>query len=91
MKQQINTDAVIKRLKRIEGQVRGVIRMVEAGKSCEEILVQISSVRSSVNKTGQFLVEEHLNSCIIEGIRKGKASDTIKKLSAALEQYSRLV
>ena len=91
MKQQIDTEAVVKRLKRIEGQVRGVIRMVEDGQSCEDLLIQISSIRSSVNKTGQFLMEEHLNNCIIEGIRRGRANDTIRKLTTALDQYSRLV
>jgi len=91
MKQQIDSEAVIKRLRRIEGQTRGVIKMVEAGKSCEDLLIQISSIRSSVNKTGQFLMEEHLNNCVVEGIRKGRVNDTIRKLSTALEQYSRLV
>jgi len=91
MKQQIDTEAIVKRLKRIEGQVRGVIRMVEEGQSCEDLLIQISSIRASVNKTGQFLMEEHLNNCIIEGIRKGRANDTIRKLTTALDQYSRLV
>jgi DNA-binding FrmR family transcriptional regulator len=91
MKQQIDIEAIVKRLKRIEGQVRGVIRMVEDGQSCEDLLIQISSIRASVNKTGQFLMEEHLNNCIIEGIRRGRANDTIRKLTTALDQYSRLV
>jgi len=91
MKQQIDSEAIVKRLKRIEGQVRGVIRMVEDGKSCEDLLIQISSVRSSVNKTGQFLMEEYINNCIIEGIRRGRGNDTIRKLTTALDQYSRLV
>lgn len=91
MKQYLDTEAVTKRLKRIEGQVRGVVKMVEDGKSCEDILIQISSVRSSLTKTGQFILEEHLNQCVIDGIRKGRATETIRKLSAALEQFSRLV
>jgi len=91
MRQQIDGEAIVKRLKRIEGQVRGVIKMVEDGKSCEDLLIQISSIRSSVNKTGQFLMEEYLNNCIIEGIRRGRANDAIRKLTTALDQYSRLV
>jgi len=90
MKQQFDSEAIIKRLRRIEGQVRGVIKMVEAGNNCEELLIQISSVRSSVNKAGQFLMEEHINNCVIDGIRKGRANDTIRKLTTALEQFSRL-
>ena len=92
MKQQhMDIEAISKRLRRIEGQVRGVIKMVEEGKNCEETLVQISSIRASLTKTGQFILEEHLNHCIIEGIRKGRGADAIKKLSTALEQFARLV
>jgi len=90
MKQQFDSEAIIKRLRRIEGQVRGVIKMVEAGNNCEDLLIQISSIRASVNKTGQFLMEEHINNCVIDGIRKGRANDTIRKLTTALEQFSRL-
>ena len=91
MKQYMDVEAVTKRLKRIEGQVRGIINMLEEGKGCEDILIQISSTRASLTKTGQFILEEHLNQCVIDGIRKGRASETIRKLSAALEQFSRLV
>jgi len=91
MKQQIDSEALIKRLRRIEGQVRGVIKMVEAGSNCEDLLIQISSVRSSVNKAGQFLMEEHISNSVVEGYRRGRANETVRKLTTALEQYSRLV
>jgi len=91
MKQQIDSEALVKRLRRIEGQVRGVIKMVEAGNNCEELLIQISSVRSSVNKAGQFLMEEHISNSVVEGYRRGRANETVRKLTTALEQYSRLV
>jgi len=91
MTQLIDNEALIKRLKRIEGQIRGIIKMIDAGNGCEDLLIQISSIRSSVNKTGQFLMEEHINNCVIEGIRKGRVNDTIKRLTSALEQYSRIV
>ncbi|MDR1838036.1 MAG: metal-sensitive transcriptional regulator [Treponema sp.] len=92
MKQQnIDSEAVIKRLKRIEGQVRGVIRMVEENKNCEEILVQVSSIKSSVQKTGQSILEDYLHNCIVDSIRKGRADMTIRKVSSALEQFSRII
>jgi len=91
MKRYLDTEAVIKKLRRVEGHVRGIIKMVEDGKNCEELLVQISSARSSLTKTGQFILEEHLSHWVVDGIRKGRATDTIRKLSASLEQFSRLV
>jgi DNA-binding FrmR family transcriptional regulator len=84
-------EAVVNRLKRIEGQVRGLIRMVEEDRECEDILIQISSAKSALHKTGQIILEDHLHHCIIEGVRAGREDETINKLSSAIEQFSRLV
>ena len=86
-----DTDAVIKRLKRIEGQIRGLIKMVENDKSCEEILIQIGSAKAALHKTGQVILEGHLHNCVIDGIREGNEDETIDKLSDAIEQFSRIV
>ena len=91
MKQCMDVDAVIKRLKRIEGQVRGLMKMVEDDKSCEEILIQISSAKSALHKTGQVILEGHLHHCVLDGIREGNEEETIKKLSSAIEQFSRII
>ena len=91
MRQHKDTEAVVMRLKRIEGQVRGLIRMVEGDKSCEEVLVQISSVKAALHKTGQVVLEGHLHHCVVDGIREGKEEETISKLSSAIEQFSRII
>jgi DNA-binding FrmR family transcriptional regulator len=87
----MDSAAVTNRLKRIEGQVRGLIRMVAEDKSCEEILIQIGSVKSALHKAGQLVLEGHLHHCVLDGIRNGKGDETVKKLSSALEQFSRIV
>jgi len=87
----MDVDAVTNRLKRIEGQVRGLIKMIEDDKSCEEILIQIGSAKSALHKTGQVILEGHLHHCVLDGIREGKEEETIKKLSSAIEQFSRIV
>ena len=91
MKQCMNVEAVIKRLKRIEGQVRGLMKMIEEDKTCEEILIQISSAKSALHKTGQVILEGHLHHCVLNGIRDGDEEETLKKLSSAIEQFSRIV
>ena len=91
MKQEMNVEAVTNRLKRIEGQVRGIIKMVEGDSSCEDILIQISSAKSALHKAGQVVLEAHLHHCVLDGIREGKEKETMKKLSAAIEQFSRIV
>ena len=60
-------------------------------KSCEEILIQISSAKSALHKTGQVILEGHLHHCFLDGIREGKEEEMIKKLSSAIEQFSRIV
>jgi len=87
----MDVDAVTKRLKRIEGQVRGIIKMIEDDKSCEDILIQIGSAKAALHKTGQVVLEGHLHHCVLDGIREGKEDETIKKLSSAIEQFSRIV
>ncbi len=91
MIQCMDVEAVTNRLKRIEGQIRGLIKMVGDDKSCEEILIQIGSVKSALHKTGQVILEGHLHHCVVDGIREGKEDETLKKLSTAVEQFSRIV
>ena len=91
MKQWMDMEAVIKRFHRIEGQIRGIVKMVEDDKSCEEILIQISSAKSALHKAGQVILEGHLQHCVLDGIREGNGEETIKKLSSAIEQFSRII
>ena len=91
MKKCMDVEAVTKRLKRIEGQVRGIIKMIEDDKSCEDILIQIGSAKAALHKTGQVVLEGHLHHCILDCMRDGKEDETIKKLSSAIEQFSRIV
>ena len=91
MSNHMDNDAVVRRLKRIEGQVRGLIKMIENGKSCEEVLVQISSAKAALHKTGQVILERHLHTCVLDGVREGKEEETMNKLSSAIEQFSRII
>lgn len=74
------------RLKRIEGQVRGVQRMLEEDAYCTEILTQVSAIQSALNSFNQELLISHINTCVVEDIRNGNNEvvtdlvKTIKKL-----------
>ena len=63
----------LKRLRRIEGQVRGLERMVEEDRYCVDILTQISSVQEALRGVGRELMRNHLRHCATHGIHKGKA------------------
>ena len=84
-------ESVARRLKLIEGQVRGVMKMVEEDKPCEDILIQIGSAKAALHKVGQLVLEGHLHHCVLDGIKEGNGGEILDKLSSALEQFSRLV
>lgn len=68
------------RLKRIEGQVRGVIRMMEEDKHCKDVVTQLSAVRSAVDRAIGYIVAKNLESCIIEAKNEGvSAEDAIQE------------
>ena len=79
-------DRMIKRLNRIEGQVRGVARMIDNDVYCDDILNQIASIESALNGVKQLLLEAHIKSCVVEQIREGETGvihelvKTIRKL-----------
>jgi DNA-binding FrmR family transcriptional regulator len=66
----------LKRLKRIEGQVRGLARMVEEDRYCPDIMVQISSVQEALRAVGRGLMRNHLRHCVSQAIRNGIPAKT---------------
>lgn len=89
MKQCMDVDDINKRLKKIEGQVRGIQKMVNDDKPCESILIQIGAVKSALHRTGQIILEGHMSHCILDGIKEGREEETIKNLISALHQFSK--
>ncbi|HOH98284.1 MAG TPA: metal-sensing transcriptional repressor [Candidatus Cloacimonadota bacterium] len=78
--------SLMNRLKRVEGQVRGVQKMIEDDVYCDDILTQISAIRSALGSLSKELFEAHLNSCIVEQIQSGSPTiiDELKKTIAKL-------
>ncbi|WP_078382408.1 metal-sensitive transcriptional regulator [Sutcliffiella halmapala] len=62
---------LISRLNRVEGQVRGVKRLIEQDTYCDDVLTQISAIQSALNSVGKLLLEGHMKSCIVERIQEG--------------------
>lgn len=90
MKKCMDVEAVTKRLKKIEGQIRGIIKMVENDKPCEDILVQIGAAKAALHKTGQTVLEGHLHHCVLDAVKAGDEEDVLKRLTTAIEQFSRI-
>jgi DNA-binding FrmR family transcriptional regulator len=86
-----NKDAYLKRLKRIEGQARGLQNMVQEEKYCIDILTQISAVTSALESVALGLLEEHLSHCVVEAAAEGGevAEAKLKEASAAIARLVR--
>ncbi len=91
MRQCMDVAAVAGRLRKIEGQIRGILKMVEDDKPCEDILIQIGAAKSALHKTGQIILEGHLHHCVLDAIKDGDEEESLRKLTSAIEQFSRLV
>ena len=77
---------LMNRLKRIEGQVRGVEKMLDENAYCPEIMVQISAINSALNSFNKELLASHMKSCVVEDIQAGKGDEAIDELAALLQK-----
>jgi CsoR family transcriptional regulator, copper-sensing transcriptional repressor len=84
-------DAYLKRLRRIEGQVRGLQRMVESDTYCIDILTQVSAVTRALQAVALGLVQDHLGHCVAEAIEQGgpEAGEKVKEASEAIARLVR--
>jgi len=83
----INTEA-LKRLTNIEGQIRGIERMVENEKYCVDVLTQISAARAALNRVGMLILKRHIKNCVSNAIKKGdsEGNEIIDELMQVLSK-----
>ena len=87
----LNKD-IINRLKRIEGQVKGVQKMVEEERYCVDILVQVSAIRSAINKVGSIILENHIKGCVTDSLKNDDTElteETIKELMDTISKFTK--
>mgnify|MGYP004480913545 FL=1 len=90
MRQCMDMDNLHKRLKRVDGQIRAIDKMIEQDVPCEDIIIQINAAKTALHKIGQVVLEGHLNHCVKDGIEHGDAEKTIADFAKAIEYFSRL-
>ena len=90
MRQCMDMDNLHKRLKRVDGQIKAIDRMIEQDVPCEDNIIQINAAKTALHKIGQVVLEGHLNHCVKDGIAHGDAEKTIADFAKALEYFSRL-
>ena len=81
-----NTKAVLNRLSRAIGHLESIKRMVEDGRDCSEVLIQLSAVKSAINNTGKIILQDHIEHCIVDAVEHGD-KDAIKELERAIDRF----
>ncbi|MBS4100429.1 metal-sensitive transcriptional regulator [Tsukamurella paurometabola] len=82
-------DEYLKRLRRIEGQARGLQRMVEEEKYCIDILTQVSAMTKALQAVGLGLLEDHMSHCVVDAARSGDEAETAAKIKEASDAIAR--
>ena len=81
-----NTKSILDRLSRASGHLNSVRRMVEDGRDCSEVLIQLSAVIAALNNTGKVILKDHLDHCIVEAVESGD-HQAIDNLNKAIDSF----
>lgn len=80
---------LINRLKRVEGQVRGIQNMIEEDRYCVDVLIQIDAINAALKKVGGNLLEHHTSHCVLEAIESGDGTTAVSELVDVMKQYAK--
>jgi len=78
---------VADRLSKIEGHVHGIRKMVDEDRGCPDLLLQIAAVRSALDKVAKIILEDHMETCLLEAVKSGKADESMAELKEALSKF----
>lgn len=90
MRQCMDADNLHRRIKKIEGQIRAIDKMIDEDIPCEDILAQINAAKSALHKCGQVVLEGHIKHCVRDGIEHGDAEATIENFTKAVERFANM-
>ncbi|PKR77124.1 transcriptional regulator [Halalkalibacillus sediminis] len=82
-------EQMLNRLKRIEGQVRGLQKMIEDDRYCVDVLVQISAVNAALDKVGYSMMERHAKMCVTESVKQGNGEEYMDELMKVIRQFTK--
>ncbi|MDO5422535.1 MAG: metal-sensing transcriptional repressor [Eubacteriales bacterium] len=81
-----NTKAVLNRLSRAIGHLESIRKMVESGRDCSEVLIQLSAVKAAINNTGKVILHDHIEHCLVDAIETGDM-EAIEELNKAIDRF----
>ncbi|MBR6344089.1 MAG: metal-sensing transcriptional repressor [Selenomonadaceae bacterium] len=80
------TKAVLNRMSRMIGHLEAIRKMVEDGRDCSEVLIQLSAVDAALRGVGRVILKDHMERCVVEAVRDGD-EDAIERLNQAIDQF----
>ena len=81
-----HTKAVLNRLSRAIGHLESIRRMVEEGRDCTEVLIQLSAVKAALNNTGKVILQDHIEHCIVDAVESGD-KEALDELNKAIDRF----
>lgn len=81
-----HTKAVLNRMSRLIGHLESIKTMVEQGRDCSEVLVQLSAVRSAINGVSKIILKDHMEHCIVDAVREND-QEALEQLNKAIDQF----
>ena len=81
-----HTKSVLNRMSRIIGHMESTRKMVENGRDCSEVLIQLSAIESAINSVSRVILKEHLSTCIVDAAKRGDM-DAIAELNKAVDKF----
>lgn len=81
-----HTKAVVNRLSRAIGHLESIRRMVENGRDCSEVLIQLSAVKAAINNTGKVILQDHIEHCIVDAVESGD-HQALEELNKAIDRF----
>ena len=81
-----HTKAVLNRRSRAIGHLESIKKMVENGRDCSEVLIQLSAVKAAINNTGKVILQDHIQHCLVDAIESGDMKE-IEELNKAIDRF----
>ena len=82
-------DDVLKRLRRIEGQIKGIHKMIDNDQCCNDVLIQVAAAKAAIGKVGGIIMENYSKECIRKAIEQGDEEENIENLINTIIKYSK--
>lgn len=83
-----HTKAVLNRMSKLIGHLESIRTMIESGRDCSEVLIQISAVSGALNNVGKLILKDHMEHCIVDAVREND-EEAIKRLEEAIDRFVR--